>query len=170
MFAITGLDKIGEFRKQIKLEMARLDREVTTTYEGWTKRVFTGLVEGTAQWSGNLAANWNYAVGAPSMRYVQVPNKTGHDKGIDYIKQDFGVFFAGHPLAVEEALVRMAGVTVPTWRDQVFFSNETPDDKGGYLEESIMEGKVRLRPVNLINGAAVTLDTILLAESQRATP
>lgn len=169
MIAITG--DIKGFRKKLREEHARLDREVSAVYVRWTKRVFMDLVVGTAQWSGNLTANWNYSVTSPDPSYDAIPNKTGDSFRIDYPAEDFGVFEAGHPLAVAMAQSRMEAVAPPTtWRDPVFFANNTPDDKGGYLEDNIMAGKVRLRPVNLVNGSAVTLDTIVMKESQRSTP
>jgi hypothetical protein len=168
VIAVTG--DIAGFRRQLALEMARLDREVSAAYVLWTKRIFMDLVIGTAQWSGNLAANWNYGVKVPDTSYYQIPNKTGDSKLIDHWREDQGIFYAGHPYAVAMAQARMQEVTPATWRDPVFFTNVTPDDKGGYLEENIASGKVRLRPVNLVNGAAVTLYTIAMKESQRSRP
>lgn len=168
MIKVRGLDQIPEFRKQLQLEMARLDREISMAFYRWTMSLFTELVQGTAQWSGNLASNWNYSLGEPDFLYVQNPNKTGDDPHIDYQQEGmrFGVFFAGADPAVAETLARAELSAIPTWRDVVYFANPTPDDQGGYLEENIEAGKVRLRPVNLVGGQAITLSTIITKANQ----
>jgi hypothetical protein len=71
VIAVTG--DIAGFRRQLALEMARLDREISASYVLWTKHL-PRPGEGTAQWSGNLTANWNYGVGGPTLVH-QIPNK-----------------------------------------------------------------------------------------------
>lgn len=164
MIQIKGLDRIAEFRRQLALEMARLDREVSQEYYAWTKRVFKELVEGTPQWSGDTTANWNYSVGAASYRYDRIPNKTGDEAKIDYVREDFGVFYVGHPYAVDAAMQRMSEVPMPTWRDKVFIANATP------IAEQLDAGMVKVRPINLVGGVQITLNVVAMKWSQRSTP
>lgn len=167
MIKITG--DIAGFRKQLALEQARLDREISAAYVGWTRRIFAEVVQGSAQWSGDLVANFNYAVGQPDYSYARIANKTGDSKKIDYWKEDQGVFQAGHPYAVEAAMLRMAEAPVPTWRDPVFISNMTPTEDGSDLEEALADGRIKVRPVNLVGGVVVTIYTVAMLEAQRTT-
>lgn len=144
--------------------MARLDREISAAYYKWTTRVFADLVNGSPQWSGDMTANWNYSVGEPDFSYTQIANKTGDDGKIDHWREDQGVFYAGHPYAVDAAMLRMMAVPVPTWRDKVFISNATP-----IAEDIQVPGTpaIKIRPVNLVEGQVVTMYTVALKESQR---
>lgn len=159
---------IERFRRELRLEMARLDREISIAYFKWTVRVFSGLLQDSPQWSGDLTANWNYSVSKPDFSYTRVPNKTGDDGRIDHWRQNQGVFERGHQLAIQDAMNRMQSVPMPTWRDTVFISNATPHDAGGYLVDAIESGQVKLRPVNLVQGQAVLIKQTVLRESMRA--
>lgn len=155
---------IAAFRRQLALEMARIDREISAAYYQWSATIFRELVEGSAQWSGNLTSNWNYSVGGADYSYTEVANKRGNDKRINH--QDgtyrFAVFEAGANPAVADALSRMKSVPQPTWRDKVYMTNMTPSDSGNLLEDDIVSGRVKLRPVNLVQGQAVTIDSLAL--------
>lgn len=155
---------IAAFRKQLALEMARIDREISAAYYLWTVKMFTELVEGSAQWSGNLASNWNYSVGGADYSYTEIPNKRGNSTKINY--QDgthrFGVFEAGANPAVADALSQMKTVPQPTWRDKVYMTNMTPTETGAYLEEEIAAGRIKLRPVNLVQGQVVTIESLAI--------
>lgn len=164
MIAVQGLEDIPAFRKQIAEEMARLDRETSATYFDWTKKVFQDVVEGTPQWSGDTAANWNYSVKSADYRYERIANKTGDSGKIDYVREDFGVFYRGHPYAVDEAMQRMSAVPTTTWRDPVFISNDTP------IAAQLDAGQVKVRPVNLVGGVQITLSLVAMKWSQRNTP
>lgn len=163
---------IAAFRAQLKLERARLDLEITQAFQAWTVRIFRQLVEGSPQWSGNLAANWNYSVGFPSDEYSRIPNKTGDaeygPKGFFHPDTSQGVYQMGHPLAVNLAMLRMQSQVKGTWRDLVFLTNNTPmDDSADYLVDAIQKGDVKLRTVN---AAYLLIDRVVSMESQRTTP
>lgn len=160
---------VAAFRQQMKLEMARLDREITAAFVGWTVEVFRGLVERSPQWSGNMAANWNYSVHTPDFSYTQIANKTGDDGRIDHWRENQGIFQVGHPLAVGDAMARMQSVPKGTWRDLVYISNATPTEDGWPLAEAIEEGRVKLRPVNLIPGSQQLIAYTIMRESQRSS-
>jgi hypothetical protein len=42
----------------------------------------------------------------------------------------------------------------------------TPDDRGGMLLDNIESGQVRLRPVNIVSGVAVTYSYVLMNPPQ----
>lgn len=161
---------VASFRQQMRLEMARLDREISAAFVGWTMEVFRGLVERSPQWSGNMAANWNYSVGSPNWGYTPIPNKTGDDGGIDHWRMNQGIFQVGHSLAVNAAMSRMTSVPKGTWRDMVHITNATPmDDSDQYLADAIEDQSVRLRPVNIIPGSEQLIAYTVLKENQRSS-
>ncbi len=152
---------VDAFVQQARLDMARLDREVSAVFYKWTARIFKDLVTTSPQWSGDLAANWNYSVGSPDFSYTQIPNKTGSEAGIDYVAQNFGVFERGDYRAVSMALERMLAVTQPTWRDTVYFANATP------IAPEVEAESIKIRPVNLVEGQVMMIKNTVIKERRR---
>lgn len=152
---------IASFMTALNLEMARLDREISFVFYKWTARIFQELVEDTPQWSGDLAANWNYSVNQPDYSYSRIPNKTGDDVRVDWHLQNQGVFERGHPNAVMTAMSKFATVPQPSWRDVVYFANATP------IAPDLPT--IKIRPVNLVDGKVVTINEVVLRESQKVT-
>lgn len=145
--------------------IAELEAEINSRYASFTRAVAKSLIETSPQWSGNLTANWNYSVGAPDESYSQIAAKGA--VGADRLQKAFhsrfggttsGPYYAGHEAAVSHAVTRMNAVKPPTWRDPVYLTNATPDDEGGYLEETIESGGVKLRPVNLVAGQIALIE------------
>lgn len=135
---------LAEFDKQVELAFVQLEAEMSINFAAFTRKVFMSIVQTSPQWSGNLASNWNYSVKTPNESYTQSSNKQ------DIPRRTFQPFQAGADPAVSQAIVRMNSVAPPSWRDTVYITNATPDDQAGYLADSIIEGKVNLRPVNLV--------------------
>ena len=133
---------VAAFNSALTLELARLEREISAKFAGWTRKVFTGLVRGTPQWSGDLTANWNYSIGSPNLTYRMTAMKAegGQFWSALDVKQ------VGDEQAVSMALEEMSKVTPPTWRDVVYFANNTP------IAPAVEAQTVLIRPVNLIDG------------------
>lgn len=164
---------VEAFRRELKLEMARLDREISKVYVGWTRRIFTELVQGSPQWSGNMTANWKFSVGQPDYSYAEIFDKAppGSHGRLRTANWGAGAFQAGHPSAVNAALSGMWAVKIGSWRDKVFMTNSTPMENSLFaLQDAIRLGVIRLRPVNLVNDEAVTLYSVATKERLRASP
>lgn len=152
---------IDAFCLAAERELARLDREISEAFYTWTWNLFKELVTATPQWSGDLAANWNYSVGTPDMSYRQILNKTGDEPGIDHWRENQGVFQRGDWRAVEMALARAQGKR-PTWRDTVYFTNATP------IAQQVEDESIRIRPVNLVAGHVVMARQLALKYGAQA--
>ena len=150
---------VAAFNKALDLELARLDREISAAFAGWTKRIFTGLVQDSPQYSGDMTANWTISLNTPDYSYSEIPNK--YLASAPFANDVQGeVYQRGHPIAVAMALAKMSGVN-PTWRDKVFFANATP------IAEKIEAGQIALRPVNLVNGAVAMIQYRVDVENMR---
>lgn len=116
----------------------RLD--VMEVYRGVAIAVFHYVALNTPQWSGNAASNWNIDVGAPTFR-VTTSLKEGAvfmaesavDSGWKNVSRwQFGVPVAskGDPRAVEMAVARNSGFSLPSLETDVFINNAAEDLDG----------------------------------------
>jgi hypothetical protein len=137
MIAITT--NTVDFEKQLALEFGVLELRMTSKYRDFTQQVFKSIVLTSPQWSGNLASNWNYSANSPDTRYKETAEK-----------DESKIYKVGADPAVSQAISRAEAVAVPSWRIPVYITNTTPADEGGYLATEIEEGRVKLRPVNMI--------------------
>lgn len=131
---------IAAFTKALEAEYGVFEVRLSQAFAKWTRKVFTGLVEGSPQWSGDLAANWNYSVNLPDYSYSPTLKDTLDQVFLTDVRE------RGDPQAIAIALSRMSAVMEPTWRDVVYFNNETP------IAEPVENMTVKIRPVNLIDG------------------
>lgn len=120
---ITLTTNAQAFGTQIDGLLAEIDRQLDAGYQRWTLKVFYDLVVGTPQWSGDTAANWNYSIGLPSMRYQQIMAKSllwgkGYTQEQPYQRGALGAVWAAYSRAEDGPM--------PSWRDKVFFTNNTP--------------------------------------------
>lgn len=140
---MISLDTSGlaEFDRQVGIAFFELEAELSRRFADFTQKVFKSIVQTSPQWSGNLAANWNYSVNFPDESYTATPQKQQRSKK---------PYQVGDPAAVSKALSRMSAVQPPSWAQPVYITNATPENDGGYLVEGIVNGKVKLRPVNLV--------------------
>ena len=140
----SGLTK---FNAELDEALAALMLAVDAAYADWTRKVFKGLVEGSPQWSGDLASNWNYSVNGVDYSYD--PQFKGPD-GMYFIGPNGqelpAIHQRGDAEAVQAAISRMLTVTPPTWKDKVYFNNETP------IATDVENMTVLIRPVNLVDG------------------
>lgn len=120
------------------------EKELSLRFTNFSQMVFTSLVTGSPQWSGNLTSNWNYSVGSPDESYFEIANKKGS-------RDSDRIFIRGDDPAKGRAIARMRQVKSPSFRDTVYFTNATPDDEGAYLAETLETGAVKIRAANLIS-------------------
>lgn len=141
MISLSTL-QLAEFEAQVELAFVKLEAEMSLKFAAFTRKVFMSVVQTSPQWSGNLAANWNYSTKSADGSYTSIKP--------DVPRKGFKPYQVGSDPAAGRAIARMNAVTPPSWRDTVYITNATPDDETGYLAESIIAGKVNLRPVNLV--------------------
>lgn len=151
------MSDLPAFELALSLELARLDREITEKFRGWTVTLFKELVYGSPQWSGDLTANWRYSVNAPDFTYVPIPNKVEGSQF--WSKAD--VYQRGAEPAVGMALANLAAAPKPTWRDTVYISNSTP------IAADVEDRRVAIRPVNLVNGEVAMIEFVVAMEQRR---
>lgn len=128
------------FGAQLDALLAEADRQLDAGYQRWSLKVFYDLVVNTPQWSGDTAANWYYSIGMPSMRYQQIMAKSLM-WGKGYTSEQ--PYQRGGLAAVWAAYSRAEDGPMPSWRDKVFFTNNTP------IAESLENMSVHIRAENL---------------------
>lgn len=112
MIHITNLD---EFCRGLIAAVDAIEADWSAKYRYWVMELFQEILEGSPQWSGNFAANWNVSKGAFSSAYA--PFNEGEKDAR----------FRGHYDAVFQAQARSkATLDSLTLRDQVFINNLTP--------------------------------------------
>lgn len=141
MISLTTIEQ-SAFDAQVDAAFVLLEAEMSLKFAAFTRSVFVSIVQTSPQWSGNLTHNWNYSIKTPDGSYTSIKP--------DIPRKTFKPYQVGSSPATGQAISRMAVVALPSWRDTVYITNATPDDEAGYLADSIMEGKVNLRPVNLV--------------------
>ncbi len=146
---------LSEFDTALDRALDALEREVTFAFRGFTVTVFRELVENSPQWSGNLAANWNIGINAPSPEYSEMSTKTGswYGHADQQHRGAFDPFVRGAPFAVGVALGRNLPKTrVIKFNDTVYLSNNTPYLHHVAADESDDGKSPYIRPENKIDG------------------
>lgn len=129
-----------EFIRQVDAAIVHLDAQLDEAYFNWSIKIFIDLVEHTPQWSGDLAANWNFDVHSPSGGYHRLPYKT-----LAWPPNDENPpFQRGAPLATGAAVYRAIEQARPRWKDTIYFTNNTP------IADDVENHRVNIRPVNLL--------------------
>lgn len=141
MIVLTGLEDIPAFIRDLDLAVAEMDRDLSKAFADWTKMCFQQLVHTTPQWTGDLAAAWNYSIGGLDMSYSPLPNKVENNE----FWSAADVYQRGMSPATDIALQKAAGQH-PTWRDVVYFTNPAP------IAPQVENLTVLIRPVNLVDG------------------
>jgi hypothetical protein len=151
---------VDKFLADLDLGVVVLKQQAATKIDHWARGLFTELVRNSAQWSGNFVSNWNYSVGSPDQSYTRDQNKLENWRGQKPFQRD-------DPAAVGKALTKMASVAPASWGQSIYFTNATPADDGAYLGDLLVEGRVKLRPVNLVSGQAFMFEQIkVVAENK----
>lgn len=132
-----------QFEAELDAAILHLDNQVSEAFHNWTMHIFIDLVESTPQWSGDLAANWYYSLNSPSSEYHEIPAKAIHwaPKGFTAVTP----LRRGDPFAVTASVHRATEGPKPTWRDKVYFTNNTP------IAFDVENRLVTVRAVNLVD-------------------
>ena len=136
--------KQSAFDAQVDAAFVKLEAEMSLKFAAFTHKVFRSIVLTSPQWSGNLTSNWNYSIKAPDESYSEIA-----EKELSQVR-NYDPFEVGSNPATGRVLAKVAAAAVPSWRDTVYITNATPNESTGYLVDSIIAGKVNLRPVNLV--------------------
>lgn len=159
---------LSEFNSGVDAALAAIERDVTHALRGFATTVFRELVENSPQWSGNLAANWNIGINAPSGDYNELVDKTGawYGHADQQHRGDFDPRVRGHAYAVGVAMGRnLPQLRAVGLRDTVHIGNNT-----GYLErveddESDSGKSPYIRPENKIDGVVALREYVQLKYS-----
>jgi hypothetical protein len=141
MIRLTGVQNITAFNREVDLAFAQMDRDLSSAFEAWTKKVFASIVRSTPQWTGDLAAAWNYSLGEPDENYFPLHNKSENNRTWSFAN----VYQRGAEPAVTIAK-RKADRWHPTWRDVVYIHNPAP------IADDVENLTVLIRPINLVDG------------------
>ena len=148
---------IRQFNSELSLAMAALDLEITRSYVAWTKGIFRDLVMGSPQWSGDLASNWRYGVGAVDYTYNELPNRAAANQ----MWSAADVYERGAEPAVSIGMANFESTRKPTWRDKVYISNSTP------IAAEVEAHTVKIRPENLLYGQVAMIQFVVEMERLR---
>jgi hypothetical protein len=135
---------LGRFRAELAAELEVLKLKAGKKVDTFSRKVFSDIVSTSPQWSQNLASNWNFSTGKPDESYTESPNKRA-------MRHSKSPFWLGAEPVVSQTIARMQGKPQVLWGQDVYITNATPDDKGGDLAQNIEDGRVALRPVNLVS-------------------
>lgn len=139
---------VRAYRKELNALIVAEFARLNISYQQILRQAFTDLLNGTPQWSGDLAANWNFSIGTPDESYTETPMK--YEAASSYSR--FVPRQAGDQLAVRMSLARMSTVIDKvTWRDRVHFTNATP------IAEAVEAQTIYIRPENLLESGAVAM-------------
>lgn len=130
-----GLDKL---LRNLEKRQVQVKKAIAKAKMDLAQQVFTSVVEGSPQWSGNLAANWRLVVGEGVISYQPIGNYDPENwRTTPHYKM-------GHPLAVGMANAQLANLAAVRWDSKIKIGNAVPyaDDieagqgpKGGPLRD-----------------------------------
>lgn len=138
---VSGLNqlllKLDRHKLRVQKSIAKAKVDLAT-------RVFTDVVEGSPQWSGNLAANWDIEVGASKASYSPIAgySATEWNKG--------GSYEVGHPLAIGMAMPHLSKLSEVKWNSKINVVNYTP--YGSEVEAGQGPNGRPIRPENYVYG------------------
>jgi hypothetical protein len=118
-------------------------------YRGLAARAFKYIIEGTPQWSGNLAATWRITVGQPASVYIESPFKSADLGSLSIDREPFNRTKDPNKAALHFALdVARTALAEMRLGADTFISNTAP--YAWNVEDNRDEhGKPYLRLVNL---------------------
>lgn len=129
--------------------------------QGLAKELLITLVNNSAQFSGDFAANWNYSVGVPNYtfrenifggRYLQVEvGQYGRPVGVT------SKLIMGHQAALKEALARVKGSSFQLGQT-IYLTNSAAHDDA--YADMIENGTIKFRSGNIGQPVARSLATV----------
>lgn len=141
--AAPGLDA---FLGELAAAQAALNIGVNTEYRRLIEIVFSDVLKGTPQWSGNLAANWFVGINSESELEQTLPEKSEYwppGEHEPFNRKDPNEF------ALEISAERLALMPAFSYLDQAYIYNPA------YPAEQVEQHTVYLRPVNLLGDAVM---------------
>ena len=138
-------EDFAKFEAEVNAAFIKIEAALTLKYHGVIREAFTMLVMNSPQWSGNFTANWNIGKNSPDYSYSEIQAK-------DDPETDRRPFQRGRAPATVTAMQKLSKLSGVTLADRVYITNATPADTGDYLGNSMLNGQVNLRPVNLVDG------------------
>jgi hypothetical protein len=157
----------GLLGDKYKKLLAKRQGEVTRAYKAALKDVFTDLVKGTPQWSGNLASNW-YIVTSnmASPRHRKVAVRVGNRVPWEIIPMAIGKRLKrGDNPAVADTLSRELPVLANIkYNSKVVFVNTAP--YASEVEAKKGPGGRDIRPQNLSETGAILMVTYVKMKYQ----
>lgn len=158
MIGVTPAD-LAKFNLELDAAVLVLQAQAMRKVDTFVQKVYGEIITHSPQWSQNFASNWNYSVGTPDERYTEHSNKRE-------INSLAAAFQRGMQPVVADKLQELASAPLLGWGQTAYFTNATPDDKGGYLLENMENtGNSWLRPVNLVSGHVALINSAVAKHS-----
>ena len=153
---------IDGFIAKLKKHQLLVEGQVTETKRRLVRDIFTDLVQGSPQWSGNLASNW----------YIEFHGNTGGYKKIrDYRVRDWrrdDPYYAGADPAVTKTLNRELPKTAGIrWNSKIQIVNYAP--YAASVEMGVGPGGRPIRDVNYKHGQIAMAGYVVAKYSQLRT-
>lgn len=119
MFAVKTRGLTALLQK-LDRHKVRVQKNIVKAKVDLATKVFMSVVEGSPQWSGNLAANWKVELGGSGAAYSPIP---GYDPA-NWATTD--AYVVGHPIAVGQAIPELQKLSGAKWDSRIAISNSTP--------------------------------------------
>ena len=153
---------IDGFIAKLKKHQLIVEGQVTETKRRLVRDVFTDLVEGSPQWSGNLASNW----------YIEFHGNTGGYKKIrDYKVRDWrreDPYHVGEDPAVTKTLNReLPKIADIRWNSKIQIVNYAP--YAASVEMGVGPEGRKIRGVNYKHGQIAMAGYVIAKYSQLRT-
>ena len=146
---------VDGFIKKLRQKELVMQGKVTEVKRRIVKDIFTDLVKGSPQWSGNLASNWYIEFHGAKSAYNPIANY--HPSNY----HDSDKYSVGMNPAVSDTLNReIPKISQIRWNTKVIITNETPYAKE--VEEGKGPGYKKIRPENLKYGQVAMLGYVLV--------
>lgn len=139
---------LGEFSRDLDRWLETCEDLADGAFRGLVVQAFKYVVQGTPEWSGNLAASWKLTVGSPSVGYDETIFKVTGPTGV-LLDEPYSRKFRPNHEAIHYAF-SIAQSSLPLVRigAEVFITNNAP-----YAEQVAANrnsrGRAFLRTVNL---------------------
>ena len=153
---------IDGFIAKLKKHQLIVEGQVTETKRRLVRDIFTDLVEGSPQWSGNLASNW----------YIEFHGSTGNYSKIEGYKDKNWYRKNPYQVGSEPTVTRTLNRELPKvadirWNSKVQIVNYTP--YAASVEMGVGPGGRPIRDVNYKHGQIAMAGYVVAKYSQLRT-
>lgn len=137
---------IDSFLAELEAEQRSMNRYINEQYKRLVEIVFSDILHGTPQWSGNLAANWFIGINSQNQNEETIPEKAIYwphppQEPFDRLDPNY------RALEVSEA--RLKDVPVFSYLDDIYIYNPA------YPATEADAHTIYIRPVNTLNQAVM---------------